>query len=150
MLEIGPKGKKVVPVAPDWPGLERGARTGEAAIERLRSHVPRYATVAGWQGWTRSLRVSAPPWTWSRSIRATDHSRALELQLMPAEIVSAHSRPYRRCLAFLAGAVSSRGRRDAVDLCLFELRDAGGFRDLNEIGFARRMHGAASVAQAPI
>jgi len=44
-LEIGPKGKQVVAVAPDWPGLERGARTGEAAIERLRSYIPRYATV---------------------------------------------------------------------------------------------------------
>ena len=45
-LEIGPKGKKVVAVAPDWPGLERGAKTEEAAIERLRSYVPRYAQVA--------------------------------------------------------------------------------------------------------
>jgi hypothetical protein len=45
-LEIGPKGKKVVAVAPDWPGLERGAKTGEAAIERLLSYVPRYAPVA--------------------------------------------------------------------------------------------------------
>ena len=45
-LEIGPKGKKVVAVAPDWPGLERGATTGEAAIERLLSYVPRYAPVA--------------------------------------------------------------------------------------------------------
>jgi hypothetical protein len=45
-LEIGPKGKKVAAVAPDWPGLERGAATGEAAIERLLSYVPRYATVA--------------------------------------------------------------------------------------------------------
>ena len=44
-LEIGPKGKKVVAVAPDWPGLERGARSGEAAIERLLSYLPRYATV---------------------------------------------------------------------------------------------------------
>ena len=44
-LEIGPKGKKVVAVAPDWPGLERGAKTGEAAIERLLAYVPRYATV---------------------------------------------------------------------------------------------------------
>ena len=26
-LEIGPKGKKVVAVAPDWPGLERVAKT---------------------------------------------------------------------------------------------------------------------------
>jgi len=45
MIEIGPKGKKVAAVAPDWPGLERGAKTGEAAIERLLSYVPRYATV---------------------------------------------------------------------------------------------------------
>jgi hypothetical protein len=45
-LEIGPKGKKVVAVAPDWPGLERGGRTGEEAIERLRSYMPRYAQVA--------------------------------------------------------------------------------------------------------
>src|SRR5512143_2249423 len=44
-LEIGPKGKKVVAVAPDWPGLERGATTGEAAIERLLSYVPRYVKV---------------------------------------------------------------------------------------------------------
>ena len=45
-LEIGPKGKKVVAVAPDWPGLERGAKTEEAAIERLLAYVPRYAPVA--------------------------------------------------------------------------------------------------------
>ncbi len=45
-LEIGPKGKKVVAVAPDWPGLERGAKTGEAAIERLRAYFPRYSQVA--------------------------------------------------------------------------------------------------------
>ena len=44
-LEIGPKGKKVVAVAADWPGLERGAKTEEAAIERLLSYVPRYAKV---------------------------------------------------------------------------------------------------------
>jgi hypothetical protein len=45
-LEIGPKGKKVVAVAPDWPGLARGAATEQAAIERLRSYIPRYAPVA--------------------------------------------------------------------------------------------------------
>ena len=45
-LEIGPKGKKVVAVAPDWPGLERGAKTEEDAIERLRSYFPRYSPVA--------------------------------------------------------------------------------------------------------
>lgn len=46
MLEAGPKGKKVVAVAPDWPGLARGAKTSEAAIERLRDYLPRYAPVA--------------------------------------------------------------------------------------------------------
>lgn len=45
-LEIGPKGKKVVAIAPDWPGLERGAKTGDEAIERLRSYIPRYSQVA--------------------------------------------------------------------------------------------------------
>jgi hypothetical protein len=45
-LEIGPKGKKVVAVAPDWPGLERGAKTGEAAMERVQSYLPCYAQVA--------------------------------------------------------------------------------------------------------
>ncbi|HSQ26432.1 MAG TPA: hypothetical protein VLM80_04850 [Anaerolineales bacterium] len=44
-LEIGPKGKKVAAVAPDWPGLERGAKTADAAIERLLAYVPRYAAV---------------------------------------------------------------------------------------------------------
>jgi hypothetical protein len=45
-LEIGPKGKKVVAVAVDWPGLARGATTEQAAIERVRSYIPRYAPVA--------------------------------------------------------------------------------------------------------
>ena len=45
-LEAGPKDKKVVAVAPDWPGLERGAKTGEAAIETLQSYLARYAKVA--------------------------------------------------------------------------------------------------------
>ena len=45
-VEIGPKGKKVVVVAPDWPGLERGAKSEEEAIERLRSYMPRYSQVA--------------------------------------------------------------------------------------------------------
>src|SRR5204862_2823633 len=46
MLEIGPKGKKVAAVAPDWPGLERGAKTEEASIEKLQAYLPRYAQVA--------------------------------------------------------------------------------------------------------
>jgi hypothetical protein len=46
MVETGPKGKKVAAVAPNWPGLSRGAKTEEAAIEHLLAYIPRYAPVA--------------------------------------------------------------------------------------------------------
>ncbi len=58
VLEMGPKGKKIVAVAPDWPGLERGAKTGEAAIERLRSYLPRYAPVAKLAGMEAEFTAS--------------------------------------------------------------------------------------------
>ncbi len=45
-LEIGPKGKRMVAVAPDWPGLERGAKSEEDAIAKLRAYIPRYSQVA--------------------------------------------------------------------------------------------------------
>src|SRR5690348_3493302 len=45
-LEIGPKGKRVVAFAPDWPGLERGDKTEDAAVARLQAYLPRYAPVA--------------------------------------------------------------------------------------------------------
>ena len=45
-VEVGPKNKKSAAVAPDWPGLERGASTGAAAVERIQSYLPRYAKVA--------------------------------------------------------------------------------------------------------
>ena len=45
-LEMGPKGKKVVAVAPDWPGLERSAKTEEAAMARMHTYLPRYEPVA--------------------------------------------------------------------------------------------------------
>ena len=59
-LEIGPK-KKVVAVAPEWPGLARGATTREAAIDRLRAYVPRYAPVtklAGMEGAFATVTVA--------------------------------------------------------------------------------------------
>ncbi len=57
-FEIGPNGKKVVAVAPDWPGLERGAKTGEAAIARLQSYLPRYAQVAKLAGMEAEFAAS--------------------------------------------------------------------------------------------
>ena len=60
MLEIGPKGKKVVAVAPDWPGLSRGAKSEEAAIERLTSYLPRYATVVQLAGMDAEFAANDP------------------------------------------------------------------------------------------
>jgi|SRR5579872_277011 len=45
-LEIGPKEKRAAAVAPDWPGLERGGKTGESAVATLESYLGRYAEVA--------------------------------------------------------------------------------------------------------
>ncbi|HLI52402.1 MAG TPA: hypothetical protein VKU87_11425 [Thermomicrobiaceae bacterium] len=57
-LEIGPKGKRVVAVAPDWPGLERGAKTEDAAVERLLAYLPRYAPVAKLAGMESEFAVA--------------------------------------------------------------------------------------------
>jgi hypothetical protein len=57
-LEVGPKDKRVVAVAPDWPGLERGAKTGDAAIEKLQTYLPRYAKVAKLAGMDEQLARS--------------------------------------------------------------------------------------------
>lgn len=58
MLEIGPKGKRVVAFAPDWPGFERGAKTEEAAIEKLLSYVPRYAAITKLAGLENSFAAN--------------------------------------------------------------------------------------------
>jgi hypothetical protein len=46
LVEQGPKGKRFVAHAADWPGLERGARDEDAALEKLVAYVPRYRRVA--------------------------------------------------------------------------------------------------------
>ena len=46
VLECGPKEKKFVAVARDWPGLERGAKTPDEAAARVFEYVPRYMEVA--------------------------------------------------------------------------------------------------------
>lgn len=50
LIENGPKGKRFVALAADWPGLERNGRDEGQAVERLRAHVPRYAAVAARAG----------------------------------------------------------------------------------------------------
>ena len=58
-VEIGPKGKRIVALAADWPGLERGAKTEEAALARLQDYLPRYAPVAHLAGMDAEFAPSA-------------------------------------------------------------------------------------------
>ena len=46
LLEVGPKGRRVVANATDWPGLDRWGKTDDEAIENMASYRPRYAAVA--------------------------------------------------------------------------------------------------------
>ena len=60
-LEIGPKGKKVVAWVPDWPGLSRGAKTADLAVERLITYGPRYAPVAALAGMDDAFPTEVVP-----------------------------------------------------------------------------------------
>ncbi len=46
IVEVGPKGKKVVATAWDWPGLERAGKTEEDALATVDTYRARYARVA--------------------------------------------------------------------------------------------------------
>jgi hypothetical protein len=46
LVEHGPKGKRVVAHAADWPGLERNGRNEDAALAKLLDYIPRYRRVA--------------------------------------------------------------------------------------------------------
>ena len=46
VVERGPKGKKAVAFAVDWPGWSRGAKTPELALDLLESYRERYRPVA--------------------------------------------------------------------------------------------------------
>lgn len=69
-LEIRPMGKKVVAVAPDWPGLARGAKSEVEAIERLRSYIPRYSKVAKLADMNTAFMSGTS--TWSSGIQERD------------------------------------------------------------------------------
>lgn len=59
-LEIGPKGKKVVGWALDWPGLERGARDPETALDKLATYRSRYLPVAARAGMAEAFSAEGP------------------------------------------------------------------------------------------
>jgi hypothetical protein len=108
MLETGPKGKMVVAVAPDWPGLARGAKTEEVAIERLLSYVPRYAPVASLVGMDAPLAaittadvVERYPGTGSTDFWGISFAfSSFDRQEMSGEDLDRELRLMRACWAF--------------------------------------------------
>ena len=104
-LEIGPKGKKV---AADWPGLERGAKTEEAALERLRSYVPRYAVVTKLAGMEAAFAtrpavdvVEHYPGTGSTDFWGISFAfSSIDQQAMSGEELERELRLMRACWAF--------------------------------------------------
>ncbi len=55
VLQRGPKGKKAVAFAVDWPGWCRGAKTPELAVELLESYRDRYRPIAVAAGQTKKF-----------------------------------------------------------------------------------------------
>jgi hypothetical protein len=108
MLEIGPKGKKAAAVAPDWPGLERGAKTGEAAIERLLAYAPRYARVAKLAGMEAAFAtgpevkvVEQYTGTGSTDFWGISYGFSIfDQQAMPGETLERELKLMRACWAF--------------------------------------------------
>ncbi len=55
IIERGPKGKKAVAFAVDWPGWSRGAKTPELALATLESYRRRYRPIAVAAGMTKEF-----------------------------------------------------------------------------------------------
>ena len=60
VVERGPKGKKAVAFAVDWPGWSRGAKTPELALEVLESYRERYRPVAVAAGMADEFDAAGP------------------------------------------------------------------------------------------
>src|SRR6476660_6905127 len=60
ILERGPKGKKVVAFAIDWPGWSRGAKTAELAVATLESYRERYRPIAVTAGMAAQFDEEGP------------------------------------------------------------------------------------------
>lgn len=60
VLERGPKAKKAVAFAVDWPGWSRGASTAEGALQTLETYRERYRPVAIRAGLERDFDEAGP------------------------------------------------------------------------------------------
>jgi hypothetical protein len=60
VIDRGPKGKKCVAFALDWPGWSRGAKSAEEALETLETYRDRYRPVAGLAGMQSEFDAEGP------------------------------------------------------------------------------------------
>ena len=60
VIERGPKGKRAVAFALDWPGWSRGAKSAELALETLESYRERYRPVAELAGMAGEFEAAGP------------------------------------------------------------------------------------------
>jgi hypothetical protein len=60
VIDRGPKGKRAVAFALDWPGWSRGAKTSEVAVETLESYRERYRPVVALAGMVRDFDAAGP------------------------------------------------------------------------------------------
>ena len=60
VIERGPKGKRSVAFALDWPGWSRGAKSAEVALETLESYRERYRPIADLAGMAREFDAAGP------------------------------------------------------------------------------------------
>src|SRR4026207_2543300 len=60
VIERGPKDKKSVAFALDWPGWNRGAKSAEVALETLESYRDRYRPIADLAGMTPEFDAAGP------------------------------------------------------------------------------------------
>ena len=61
VLERGPKDKKVVAFAVDWPGWSRGAKTSDVALATLESYRGRYRPIAVEARMVEEFDAAGPP-----------------------------------------------------------------------------------------
>src|SRR6478609_7595840 len=60
VIDHGPKDKRVVAIALDWPGWNRGAKTADVALETLESYRARYLPVAELAGMGQEFDSAGP------------------------------------------------------------------------------------------
>ena len=60
VLDRGPKGKRFVAFAPDWPGWSRGAKSSDLALETLEAYRDRYRPIADLAGMAGEFDAAGP------------------------------------------------------------------------------------------